>query len=54
MNSFLNSTDSQNLQRNKECPVYDTQQSDGGAFGNAEYPFIAIAHKPTLVRWGSS
>ena len=33
-----------------ECPGYDTKQSDAGALGNAEHPFIAIAPKSTLSR----
>ena len=39
----------------KECPRYDTKQSDGMAsvmrevLGNAEYPFIAIASGSTLA-----
>ena len=44
------------LQRGKysryECPRYDIKQSDdeAGALGNAEYPFIAIAPRPTKAR----
>ena len=32
-----------------ECPRYDTEQCDGEALGNAEYPFIAIALRSTLT-----
>ena len=40
-----------------ECPRYDTKQSDGEApvaFGNADYPFMTIAPRSTLVRSGST
>ena len=41
-----------------ECPRYDTKQSDGesdaGALGKAEYPFIVIAPRSTLVRSGNT
>ncbi len=37
-----------------ECPGYDTKQSDGGALGNTELPFIAIASRSTLARSGST
>ena len=39
-----------------ECPLYDVKQSDDEALvmRNAEYPFIAIASWPTLVRSGST
>ena len=40
----------------KECPRCDTKQSNGnaGTLGNAEYPFIAIALRSTLVPSGST
>ena len=38
----------------KECPGYDTKQSDAGALGNVEYPFIAITPRSTLARSGST
>ena len=43
-----------------KCPEYDTKQSDGEVpamlelWGNAEYPFIAIAPRSTLSRSGST
>ena len=41
-----------------ECPRYDTKQSDGEVlmvnFGNAEYPFIAVAPRSTLARRSST
>ena len=42
------------------CPGYDTKQSDGEVpgllklWGNADYPLIAIAPKPTLALRGST
>ena len=42
----------------KECPGYDTKQSDGEVpvllEQNTEYLFIAIAHRSTLTRSGST
>ena len=43
-----------------ECSGYSVKQSDGeapvyaGALGTADYPFIAIAPRPTLARSGST
>ena len=34
--------------------AYDTKQSDAGALGNAEHPFIAISRRSTLARNGST
>ena len=47
------------LRNAHQCSGYDMKQSDGEAFspvtsGNAEYPFIGIAHRPTLTRSGST
>ena len=33
---------------------YDTKQSDAGALGNTEHPFIAIAPRSTLARPSST